>query len=110
MLEEALEAFPGTVLAVSHDRYFLRRIATRVLELRGGRLQDYSGDYEAYLSKNAGAAERAAVAEDRARAVANSQVVAKSKMTRAEKEMEKEAKEKAKKQKAREFNAKAAGK
>ena len=95
---------------MSHDRYFLRRIATRVLELRGGRLQDYSGDYEAYLSKNAGAAERAAVAEDRARAVANSQVVAKSKMTRAEKEMEKEAKEKAKKQKAREFNAKAAGK
>ncbi len=46
MLEEALEAFPGTVLAISHDRYFLRKIATRVLELRDGIMQDYSGDYE----------------------------------------------------------------
>lgn len=36
----------GTVLAVSHDRYFLRKIATRVLELRDGVMQDYSGDYE----------------------------------------------------------------
>ena len=46
MLEEALAAFDGTVLAVSHDRYFLRKIATRVLELRDGAMQDYSGDYE----------------------------------------------------------------
>jgi len=36
----------GTVLAVSHDRYFLRKIATRVLELRNGIMDDYSGDYE----------------------------------------------------------------
>ena len=36
----------GTVLAVSHDRYFLRKIATRVLELKNGVLDDYSGDYE----------------------------------------------------------------
>ena len=39
-------ALQGTVLAVSHDRYFLRKIATRVLELRDGTMQDYSGDYE----------------------------------------------------------------
>lgn len=106
MLEEALEAFPGTVLAVSHDRYFLRRIATRVLELRGGLLQDYSGDYEAYLSKNEGAAARAAVADEKAKAVARDQVVAKSKMTRAEKELAAKEKEKQKKEKARAFNAK----
>ena len=36
----------GTVLAVSHDRYFLRKIATRVLELKNGVMDDYSGDYE----------------------------------------------------------------
>ncbi len=46
MLEEALSNFEGTVLAVSHDRYFLRKIATRVLELRDGDMQDYTGDYE----------------------------------------------------------------
>ena len=34
------------MLAVSHDRYFLRKIATRVLELKNGVLDDYSGDYE----------------------------------------------------------------
>ena len=36
----------GTVLAVSHDRYFLRQIATRVLELKNGVMDDYTGDYE----------------------------------------------------------------
>ena len=58
MLEEALRSFEGTVLAVSHDRYFLRRIATRVLEVGGGRVVDYKGDYEVYLSRNEDAAER----------------------------------------------------
>jgi ATPase subunit of ABC transporter with duplicated ATPase domains len=42
----ALKHTQGTVLAVSHDRYFLRKIATRVLELRDGNMQDYTGDYE----------------------------------------------------------------
>ena len=46
MLEEALAEFPGTVLAVSHDRYFLRKIATRVLEIADGEVTDYTGDYE----------------------------------------------------------------
>ena len=49
MLEEALAAFPGTVLAVSHDRYFLRKIATRVLEIADGEVTDYTGDYECAL-------------------------------------------------------------
>jgi hypothetical protein len=41
-----VHAHQGTVLTVSHDRYFLRKIATRVLELRDGNMQDYTGDYE----------------------------------------------------------------
>lgn len=89
MLEEALEAFPGTVLAVSHDRYFLRRIATRVLELRAGVLQDYAGDYEYFLSQNAKAAAKAGAAEAAAKAVAQKQIVAKSHQSKAEKAMDK---------------------
>jgi ATP-binding cassette subfamily F protein 3 len=38
--EEALEAFGGTILAVSHDRYFIRRVASRVLMLREGHLAE----------------------------------------------------------------------
>lgn len=36
----------GSVIAVSHDRYFLRRIATRIVTVDGGKLVDYQGDYE----------------------------------------------------------------
>ena len=43
--EEALDAFDGTILAVSHDRYFLSRFARRVLALRDGRLIDFPGGY-----------------------------------------------------------------
>ncbi len=44
--EEALDAFDGTILTVSHDRYFLSRFARRVLALRDGRLSDFPGGYE----------------------------------------------------------------
>lgn len=37
---------PGSVIAVSHDRYFLRRIATRIITVEDGKLVDYQGDYE----------------------------------------------------------------
>jgi ATP-binding cassette subfamily F protein 3 len=47
-LEAALEEFPGTILAVSHDRYFLERICTRTLELRDGILRDYPGNFAWY--------------------------------------------------------------
>ena len=39
-------SFSGSVIAVSHDRYFLRRIATRIVTVQGGKLVDYQGDYE----------------------------------------------------------------
>jgi ATP-binding cassette subfamily F protein 3 len=49
VLEEALDNFEGTVLCVSHDRYFLDRIASRVLELDNGKLIEYLGGYSDYI-------------------------------------------------------------
>ncbi len=50
-LEAALEAFDGTLLVVSHDRYFLSEIASRVWEIEDNALYDYKGDYEYYLAE-----------------------------------------------------------
>ncbi|MGU3470636.1 ribosomal protection-like ABC-F family protein [Paenibacillus sp. D51F] len=50
-LEEALEEFPGTILAVSHDRYFINRIAGRVWELSGGRIVSWNGNYDGYKAE-----------------------------------------------------------
>ncbi|HWI51400.1 MAG TPA: ABC-F family ATP-binding cassette domain-containing protein [Symbiobacteriaceae bacterium] len=47
-LEEALEEFPGTVLAISHDRYFINRVARRIWELEDGKLTLYLGNYDDY--------------------------------------------------------------
>lgn len=47
-LEEALASFRGTVIAVSHDRFFLNRIATRILALEDGKLTSFPGNYNAY--------------------------------------------------------------
>jgi len=51
VLEEALDQFEGTMLFISHDRYFINRIATKVVEVRDGRLWEYAGDYDYYLEK-----------------------------------------------------------
>ncbi|WP_434748930.1 ribosomal protection-like ABC-F family protein [Paenibacillus amylolyticus] len=50
-LEDSLADFEGTVLAISHDRYFVNRLASRVWELEDGQLTTYRGDYEAYREK-----------------------------------------------------------
>ena len=50
-VEEALMAFPGTFLAVSHDRYFLDKVANCTLELENGKLTEYLGNYSYYLMK-----------------------------------------------------------
>lgn len=47
-VEAALVDFKGTLIAVSHDRYFLTRCVNRILELDGGRLQNFQGNYEFY--------------------------------------------------------------
>jgi ATP-binding cassette subfamily F protein 3 len=53
ILEEALEQFEGTMLFISHDRYFINRMATKVVEVRDGRLWEFAGDYDYYLEKSA---------------------------------------------------------
>jgi len=50
VLEEALAAFPATIVFISHDRYFINRIATRVVHVDRGRLTDYLGGYDDYLA------------------------------------------------------------
>ncbi len=51
VFEEALLEFPGTVIVVSHDRYFLQRIPTRILELTPAGAIEYLGKYDYYLEK-----------------------------------------------------------
>lgn len=53
ILLEALQDFEGTLMIVSHDRYFLRHIVNRIFELDHGRLNIYEGDYAYYLDKKA---------------------------------------------------------
>ncbi len=50
-LEEFLLAYGGTLLFVTHDRTFLRRLATRIVELDRGRLSDWPGDYDNFLRR-----------------------------------------------------------
>jgi ATP-binding cassette subfamily F protein 3 len=51
MLEEALTAYEGALLLVSHDRFFISRVANRIVELRDGELHLYRGDYNYYQEK-----------------------------------------------------------
>jgi ATP-binding cassette subfamily F protein 3 len=59
-VEEALMAFPGTFLAVSHDRYFLDKVSNCTLELENGSLTEYNGNYSYYRMKKELAAQAAA--------------------------------------------------
>ena len=51
ILEDALNSYTGTLLYVSHDRYFINRTATRILELCGKEFYNYMGNYDYYLEK-----------------------------------------------------------
>ncbi|RVW55149.1 hypothetical protein VitviT2T_011120 [Vitis vinifera] len=94
MLEEAITEYKGTVVTVSHDRYFIKQIVNRVIEVKDGNLQDYAGDYNYYLEKNLDARarelEREAELDEKA-----PKVKAKSKMSKAEKEAMKKQKRQA---------------
>ena len=51
MLECALDDFDGTILTVSHDRYFINRVANRIIEMTDEGVTEYTGNYDDYLEK-----------------------------------------------------------
>ncbi len=51
VLEEAINNFDGTLLTISHDRYFLDRTCNRILELAGGEIREFQGGYSDYLEQ-----------------------------------------------------------
>jgi ATP-binding cassette, subfamily F, member 3 len=81
MMEEAIKNYDGTVIIVSHDRYFISQVANKIVEVRDGEFRTYLGDYHYYLDK---------IAEEKE--LAN---FAKLESEKAAKKAEKEAKKKA---------------
>ncbi len=57
----ALQDYPGTLIFISHDVYFIRKIAQSVLHISAGELTPFAGDYDYYLYKSQSADERAAL-------------------------------------------------
>ena len=51
VLENALDDFPGTIVFVSHDRYFINRIATKVIDISANGAVEYLGDYDYFIEK-----------------------------------------------------------
>ena len=70
MLEDALIEYEGAALLVSHDRYFISRVANRIVEIRDGQLVLYRGDYAYYLSRKNEEAELARQAAETKRKAA----------------------------------------
>ncbi|PKI39046.1 hypothetical protein CRG98_040573 [Punica granatum] len=91
MLEEAIREYSGTVITVSHDRYFIKQIVNRVIEVKDASLQDYAGDYNYYLEKNLEARARELEREAELNEKAP-KPKAKSKMSKAEKAARKQQK------------------
>jgi ATP-binding cassette subfamily F protein 3 len=81
MMEEAIQNYDGTVIIVSHDRYFISQVANKIVEIREGEFRTYLGDYHYYLDK---------IAEEKELAK-----IAKLQAEKAAKKAEKEAKKKA---------------
>jgi ATP-binding cassette, subfamily F, member 3 len=89
MLETALQTYEGSLLLVSHDRYFISQVANKIVEVRDGELRIYRGDYHYYLDK---------IAEEKARDRQQAQEAEKAAKAEAkrEKQREKQATKKAK--------------
>lgn len=82
-VEAALEAFDGTVLVVSHDRYFVNEVADRIWEIEDLEVKDYKGNYDFYLEeKQKKAADLAQAQEEAEKAAAYAEAQAKSSNSR----------------------------
>ena len=64
-LEDRIYSYPGAVLFITHDRAFLQRLATRIVEIDRGKLTSWPGDYENYLRRKEKALEDETVAEEK---------------------------------------------
>jgi ATP-binding cassette subfamily F protein uup len=64
-LEDRVYGYPGAVLFITHDRAFLQRLATRIIEIDRGKLTSWPGDYDNYLRRKEKALEDEAVAEEK---------------------------------------------
>lgn len=53
MLEQALDNYDGTLLFVSHDRYFINELANKIISVRDGHAKIYNGNYSYYLDEKA---------------------------------------------------------
>ncbi|MFW6128997.1 MAG: ATP-binding cassette domain-containing protein [Candidatus Aminicenantaceae bacterium] len=84
-LEYALSGYNGTLLLISHDRYFLDKLVHRVIEIKDKKLNEYPGNYSYYLEK------REKQAEDRIQLKTKKQVIVSGKKTKQQKRMEAEA-------------------
>src|SRR6184192_672085 len=76
ILLEALSKYTGTVVLVSHDRYFIDKLATRVFEIGTGRVEVYPGNYEDFLWRKQGGAEKLQEQVSGSRTAGNGQVTA----------------------------------
>ena len=99
-LADGLVAYEGTILFVSHDRWFVDKVATRILEITPDGIEDFPGTYSEYLGRNAGAdhLDLEAVAEEERE---------KRREKKRQKRKEKEAHRKATKKASRETNTEA---
>jgi ATP-binding cassette subfamily F protein 3 len=88
MLEDALIDYEGAALLVSHDRYFISRVANKIVELRDGDLVVYRGDYAYYLQKKE---EEAAAEQETAAAAARDAKRAANRAKQKEKDRQKQA-------------------
>lgn len=87
MIEEALNAYEGTVVVVSHDRHFISKIANRIVEIVDGSLVLYPGDYEYYLELKE--KQRLAAAEKKAEAEREAELAAKRAKAKAKEQAKK---------------------
>ena len=81
ILEEALNSYTGTVLYVSHDRYFINQTATRILDLTHQAIVNYIGDYDYYLEKKEELTEKYAPASETADAAPQPEAASDTKLS-----------------------------